>query len=164
MAVSTPCAHNNARVYCSPVTFHHVLQREIGGVSKIASLLPGTSLPLMPPSYSICCLCPLLSLLYVVSVFTSCLWLLQPGHLFTMYFKEKLEEVLVKVRQQVMKDARTDAAKTVANAQSARHIASLIDRWALQLVKLCTSTCVVKVTVLICTTGNTLHFCTESTP
>jgi hypothetical protein len=52
----------------------------------------------------------------------------QPGHLFTMYVKEKLEEVLLRVRQQVMRDARTDLPKALASVQDARYMNTMLDR------------------------------------
>jgi hypothetical protein len=58
------------------------------------------------------------------------LLLLQPGHLFCMYLKEKLDETLQKVKDHFKKDARLDLPKTAAAISDAKYIARVFDRCA----------------------------------
>jgi hypothetical protein len=54
----------------------------------------------------------------------------QPGHLFCMYLKEKLDETLQKVKDHFRKDARLDLPKTAAAISDSKYIARVFDRCA----------------------------------
>ena len=54
--------------------------------------------------------------------------LLVPGHLMSMFVKEKLEEMLQNVRLTVMRDVRIDYTKLVANLGKSAFLSKLIDR------------------------------------
>lgn len=55
--------------------------------------------------------------------------LLLPGHLLTMYVKEKLEETLLFVRQAIARDYRTDKAKCLMNIKTAKYFSKNFDRF-----------------------------------
>ncbi|KAG5182121.1 DNA-directed RNA polymerase I complex subunit Rpa2 p [Tribonema minus] len=55
----------------------------------------------------------------------------KPGHLFTMYMKEKLFDVLVKVRSELLKQSRIDVAKALLAAQDPKTIIKLVDRYGI---------------------------------
>ena len=47
-----------------------------------------------------------------------------------MYLKEKLNDVLEKVQQHIIKDARTDLPKTLALLKDPKYIAKVLDRYS----------------------------------
>jgi hypothetical protein len=53
-----------------------------------------------------------------------------------MYFKEKLDETLQKVKDHFKKDARLDLPKTAAAISDAKYIARVFDRCAFNIINL----------------------------
>lgn len=61
--------------------------------------------------------------------------LLLPGHLVGMYAKEKLEELLLALRTQIMRDASQDLGRTVANFSTTKYMMRLMDRYGSNLAR-----------------------------
>ena len=54
--------------------------------------------------------------------------LLLPGHLYTMYVKEKVEELILKVRQTIQRDFRINKTRTVGQMQTSIYFQKILDR------------------------------------
>lgn len=55
--------------------------------------------------------------------------LLLPGHLLTMYLKEKLEELLLSIKQNVLRDYRMNKAKCLSEIQNIKYFTKNFDRF-----------------------------------
>ena len=56
--------------------------------------------------------------------------LLLPGHLITMYVKEKLEDIFVTVRQEINREYRKDPEKTRNSLRTTQYFSKQFDRHA----------------------------------
>ena len=56
--------------------------------------------------------------------------LLLPGHLITMYVKEKLEDIFVAIRQEITREYRKDPEKTHNNLRTTAYFSKQFDRHA----------------------------------
>ena len=54
--------------------------------------------------------------------------LLLPGHLYSMYVKEKVEELLLKAKQTILRDYRINKTKVMAELQDSRYLQKVMDR------------------------------------
>lgn len=55
--------------------------------------------------------------------------ILLPGHIITMYVKEKLEDTLVSVRQMIMRDYRTNKMQCLSDIRNPKYYQKLFDRF-----------------------------------